>query len=114
MSNMFNKENGALEMRFDAYPQRQFVTESININSLADHHIWSTIKTLPATLPEPSSMDRGPRTGVTGALSYLRMTLAKGVGPRLGRALCRGPWDFDGFAEATRYSFIWVSKLDPK
>ena len=34
---------------FDAYPQRQFVTESININSLADHHIWSTIKTLPAT-----------------------------------------------------------------
>ena len=55
-------------MRFDAYPQRQFVTESININSLADHHIWSTIKTLPATLPEPSSMDRGPLTGVTGAI----------------------------------------------
>jgi len=26
-------------MRFDAYPQRQFVTESININSLAYHHI---------------------------------------------------------------------------
>ena len=47
-------------MRFDAYPQRQFVTESININSLADHHIWSTIKTLPATLPEPSSVVRGP------------------------------------------------------
>ena len=44
---------------FDAYPKRQSVTESININSLADHHIWSTIKTLPATLPEPSSMDRG-------------------------------------------------------
>jgi len=38
---------------FDAYPQRQSVTESININSLTDHHIWSTIKTLPATLPEP-------------------------------------------------------------
>ena len=55
---------------FDAYPQRQFVTESININSLADHHIWSTIKTLPATLPEPSSMDRGPRTGVTGAICH--------------------------------------------
>ena len=31
--------------------------------------MWSTIKTLPATLPEPSSMDRGPRTGVTGAVS---------------------------------------------
>ena len=38
---------------FDAYLKRQFVTESTNINSLADHHIWSTIKTLPATLPEP-------------------------------------------------------------
>ena len=61
--------NGALGKKFDAYPERQFVTESININSLADHHIWSTIKTLPATLPEPSSMDRGPRTGVTGAVS---------------------------------------------
>ena len=91
--------NGALEMRFDAYPQRQFVTESININSLTDHHIWSTIKTLPATLPEPRSVvrgpsfeaqgpsftdhgpavsDRGPRTGVTAALSYFRMTLDEG------------------------------------
>ena len=63
------ERNSALGKKFDAYPQRQFVTESININSLADHHIWSTIKTLPATLPEPSSMDRGPRTGVTGAAS---------------------------------------------
>ena len=56
-------------MRFDAYPQRQFVTEYININSLAGTAYWSTIKTLPATLPEPSSMDRGPRIGVTGAVS---------------------------------------------
>jgi hypothetical protein len=48
-------------MRFDAYPQRQFVTESININSLADRHTWSTIKTLPATLPEPSFKIRGSR-----------------------------------------------------
>ena len=46
-------KNGALDKKFDAYPQRQSVTESININSLTDHHIWSTIKTLPATLPEP-------------------------------------------------------------
>jgi hypothetical protein len=53
-------ENGALGKKFDAYPKRQFVTESININSLTDHHIWSTIKTLPATLPEPRSVDRGP------------------------------------------------------
>ena len=54
---------------FEAVPKRQFLTESPNINSLAYHRIWSTIKTLPATLPEPSSMDRGPRTGVTGAVS---------------------------------------------
>ena len=52
--------NGALGKKFDAYPQRQSVTESIYINSLADHHIWSTIKTLPATLPEPRSVVRGP------------------------------------------------------
>jgi hypothetical protein len=44
--------NGALGKKFDAYPKRQSVTESTNINSLADHHIWSTIKTLPATLPD--------------------------------------------------------------
>jgi hypothetical protein len=46
---------------FEAFSKRQFVTESININSLVDHHIRLTIKTLLTTLPEPSSMDRGPR-----------------------------------------------------
>ena len=54
---------------FDAYLQRQFVTESININSLADHHIRSTIKTLPATLPEPSFKDGVSSAGVTRAIS---------------------------------------------
>ena len=54
---------------FEALPKHQFMNESNNINSLADHYIWSTIKTLPATLPEPSSMDRGSRTGVTVAVS---------------------------------------------
>ena len=74
-------------MRFDAYPQRQFVTESTNINSLAGHHIWSTIKTLPATLPEPSSMvhgsrttDHGSQTGVTGAVSHSYLDIGQGVG----------------------------------
>ena len=65
------------------------MTESININSLADHHIWSTIKTLPATLPEPSSMDRGPRTGVTGTVSLSDLDFCKGVGRR-ARAVVRG------------------------
>ena len=60
---------GAGEEGFEAYTQRQFVTESNNINSLEDHHIWSTINTLRATLPEFCSMDGGPLTGVTGAVS---------------------------------------------
>ena len=68
---------------FDAYTKRQFVTESTNINSLADHHIWSTIKTLPATLPEPSSRDRGPRTRVTGTLFFFTVTLLKRAGREL-------------------------------
>ena len=59
---------GAGEAGFEAYTQRQFVTESTNINSLADHHIWSTIKTLPATLPEPSFKDGVFSAGVTGAV----------------------------------------------
>ena len=48
-----NLESGAQGQRFDALSERQLVTESIYINSLADFIIWSTIKTLPATLPEP-------------------------------------------------------------
>jgi hypothetical protein len=51
--------DGALDKKFDAYPQRQSVIESSYNNSLADRHIWSTIKTLPATLPEPTSVDGG-------------------------------------------------------
>ena len=50
---------------FEALPKRQFVTESININSLAYHHIWSTIKTLPkltfAGDKAPSFAARGPQ-----------------------------------------------------
>ena len=65
------------------------MTQSNNINSLADHHIWSTIKTLPATLPEPSSMDRGPRNRVSGAVSSSDLHLCEGVG-RSARALVRG------------------------
>ena len=51
---------GAGEREFEAYTHRQFVTESSYNNSLADHYKWSTIKTLPATLPEPRSVVRGP------------------------------------------------------
>ena len=85
-------EIGAGEEGFEAYTQRQFATESTNINSLADHHIWSTIKTLPATLPEPSSVNRGPRTGVTGAVSASDLHLCEGVGPQGAGG---GPWIAD-------------------
>ena len=66
---------------FDAYTKRQFVTESININSLADHHIWSTIKTLPATLPEPRFKDGISSAGVTGAVCQSDLDFVGGVGP---------------------------------
>ena len=56
--------------------------ESTNINSLADHHIWSTIKTLPATLPEPSFKVRVWSAGVTGAVSALDLDIDQGVGPQ--------------------------------
>jgi len=64
----------------EASPKRQFVTEYININSLADHHIWSTIKTLPATVPALRSIYRGTRTGVTGAVSQLDLDIGQGGG----------------------------------
>ena len=58
----------------------------------------STIKTLPATLPEPSSMDRRLRTGVTGAVSQSDLDSIKGVGPQ---GVGAGPWiAVDGLIEA--------------
>ena len=70
---------GAGEAGFEAYLKRQFVTESININSLADHHIWSTIKTLPATLPEPSFKDEVSSAGVTEAVCQSDLDIGQGV-----------------------------------
>ena len=79
---------------FDAYPWRQPVTESSHINSLANHPYRSTVKTLPATLPEPWAVvrgqclavkasrlpPRGRRTGVTGADCEIWIDLGQGVG----------------------------------
>ena len=66
--------NGAPEKRFEAYTQHHFKTVSSNINILAGPAYWSTIKTLPATLPEPRAKDRGssfehhgPRFGGRGS-----------------------------------------------
>ena len=58
--------NGALGKRFDAYPWRHPVTESSYINSLANRPYRSTVKTLPATLPEPWTTVRGPRSEQQG------------------------------------------------
>jgi len=61
--------SGALGKRFDAYPWRHPVTESSYINSLASRPYRSTVKTLPATLPEPWTTVRGPRSRHIGPWS---------------------------------------------
>ena len=72
------------------------MTESVDISSLADHHICSTIKTLVVILPKPSSMDRGPRIGVTEAEFYFIKTLSNGLGAGRGWwPVDRGPWLMD-------------------
>ena len=53
--------NGAPERKFDAYPWRHPVAESSYINSLENRPYRSTVKTLPATLPEPWAVIRGQR-----------------------------------------------------
>ena len=54
---------------FDASYKRQPVTESSYINSLANRSYRSTVKTLPATLPEPWTTVRGPRSKHIGPWS---------------------------------------------
>ena len=61
--------NGALGKKFDAYPWRHPVTETSYINSLARHRYRSTVKTLPATLPEPWTTVQGPRSKHIGPWS---------------------------------------------
>ena len=61
--------NGARGRRFDASYKRHPVTESSYINRLANRPYRSTIKTLPATLPEPWTMVRGPRSTHIGPWS---------------------------------------------
>ena len=54
--------SGAPGRMFDASLERLSVTETSYNNSLAERVPWSTIQTLPATLPEPRSKARGPRS----------------------------------------------------
>ena len=48
--------------------------------SRVNHIISSTIKALIVTLPEPSSMDRGPRTGGTGGVLLSALDFIDGGG----------------------------------
>ena len=103
------------------------MTESTIINSLAYHRIWSTIKTLPATLPEPrpvvrgpsfeaqgpsftdhgpAATDRGPRTGVTEGVSKSESDLMRGGGALI--RLDGVPWTLglDGLVEAVKDNFM--------
>jgi hypothetical protein len=62
MSGYFGKI-GAGDEGFEAYTQHHFKTFASNINILECSVYWSTIKTLPATLPEASSEIREPSFG---------------------------------------------------
>ena len=64
VSTRYGEVNGAGDEGFEAYTQHHFKTVSSNINILAESAYWSTIKTLPATLPEASSEDPGSRAKV--------------------------------------------------
>ena len=45
-------------------------------------------------------MDRGPRTGVTGAVSASDLDVCFGVGAVAAWSAVRGPWSFDGSADS--------------
>ena len=51
--------------------------------------MWSTIKTLPATLPETSFKDGVSSAGVTGAVCQSALDFVGGVGPQGAGA---DPW----------------------
>ena len=72
---------GAPGRMFDASLERLSVTETSYNNSLAERVTRSTIQTLPATLPEPRTVDHGP--GLLEPFLCQIWTLLKGVGPRL-------------------------------
>ena len=116
---------GAPERRFDAYPWRQPVTESSYINSLANRPYSSTVKTLPATLPEPWAVVRGQRLAVKASRLASRGRRNGGycgglpdpdrIGSR-GGAYDRGYLRLghragDGWVEATQPFFIYLPHL---
>jgi len=86
---------GAPGRMFDASLERLSMTETGYINSLAERAPRSTIQTLPATLPEPWSEVRGPRSvektagaraaigdGRSELMTFFRLALVGLRGPR--------------------------------
>ena len=97
---------------FDASLERLSVTETSYNNSLAERVTRSTIQTLPATLPEPRSEARGPRSvektaGARAAIGGVRSSLS-GFGRQIvgGTSLTAelGP----GFWVTARGSGVWL------
>ena len=113
-------ENGARGRRFDASYKRHPVTESSYINRLANRPYRSTIKTLPATLPEPWTMGRGPRssTKVRGPRTLSRGSWTASRGSSFtARALWtpdRGYWgwllDFENLEELNATSILCTTQ----
>ena len=71
-------DSGAPGRMFDTSLERLSVTETSYINSLAERVPRSTIQTLPATLPEPWSEARGPRSVIKnrrGPCHYRRRSI---------------------------------------
>ena len=88
-------------------------TESIYINSLAYHPIRSTIKTLPATLPEvlgrAANVIHHPTTDYRRGLlmeSGEQIYRRSGVGVKRAGSAAFGSRMFDGLAKTTDYVFV--------
>jgi len=91
--------NGAPGRMFDASLERLSVTETSYNNSLAERVTRSTIQTLPATLPEPRSKARGPRSviketaGARAAIGDSRSEFVRIWTTDRGWCVAdRGPW----------------------
>ena len=95
--------NGAPGRMFDASLERLSVTEISYNNSLAERVPRSTIQTLPATLPEPWSKARGPRSiiknsGARAAIGGVRSGLL-GFGRQIAGGVSRTAGLGPGFWE---------------
>ncbi len=90
MATSSERENGAAWERFDALARSQTRTESNRINILAGPPLRSSIKTLPATLPEPGQRPNPCSGGSLLITTRLFMGTPAIAGPDLAPPLLRG------------------------